>query len=162
MKDAPKSTKSLSKVSWCTPQNEMNLFVASRPPLPRPPAPKPYMSPHIRSRSERHKSGRYSLVDKDQPQGRRCGTWGVYLEVHGTYEPFITVLIAVRITTLGHLGGLQVGYRYSYKWVIRTMNLQVERVFPNDSLRVLDSNRMSTASGMAKPCKPTIRNLNGV
>ena len=47
---------------------------------------------------------------------------GFILEVH---EPIIAVLIAVLITTLGPLRGLQVVYRYSYNRLIRTMNLQV-------------------------------------
>ena len=47
-----------------------------------------------------------------------------HLEVHGTYQPFIVVLITVPIALIkieGHL----VGYKYSDNWLISTMNLQV-------------------------------------
>ena len=39
--------------------------------------------------------------------------YGLYLEVHGTYEPTIAVLISVLITIFGHLGGMFVNPTYS-------------------------------------------------
>ena len=40
-------------------------------------------------------------------------------------NPIIIALINPIMTILGHLKGLEVGYKYSYGWVISTMSLQV-------------------------------------
>ena len=61
----------------------------------------------------------YKMTNPKKVPVSQDGYWAtrIYLEVHGTYSPIITVLKAV-------LKGL-VGYKYSYHWLTSTMNLQV-------------------------------------
>ena len=44
------------------------------------------------------------------------------------FKPTTTVLATVLITILGHLRGLQVGYKYSYDWLKSAMNLQASSI----------------------------------
>ena len=53
---------------------------------------------------------------------RQWGLRAPYLEVHGTSEPTIPVLITVIMTILGHLRGVEVGSKYSHNWLIVAPN----------------------------------------